>query len=355
MTADPYPELPHRVNNYVLNSVIGKGGFATVYKAVNIFYNIEFAVKVICPPQKESSRILRSFEAEVNSLIKIDHPNVIRLYDYFTEDEHMFLVLEFCNGGTLENKIQNGEVIPYCDKLKICSQIISALKYCFDKSIAHRDIKTSNFLFDSNGRVKVADFGLSEFLDHDENFNEFNGSLCYASPEICRMISFNPFKSDIWSLGVLFYRLFSYSYPFNGRTKADLKNKICDGIYTERFHGPISKVIKKMLVVDPENRINYEQLEKMDLFYIPNMKIPKTQKGNCQPANSSRILQVQPNIIHASCSKRRCLLSTISTPNFKNKQEQRHKCPKCLNLFNRPTFSMSPNIYEKDTKSTTKK
>ena len=102
---DPYPKLPHQVRNYVLNSIIGKGGFATVYKAVNVFYNIEFAVKMITPPKNESSRILRSFEAEVNALIKLDHPNVIRLYDFFEEDGHMFLVLEFCSGGTLENKI----------------------------------------------------------------------------------------------------------------------------------------------------------------------------------------------------------------------------------------------------------
>lgn len=348
MTVDPYPELPHRVRNYVLNSVIGKGGFAIVYKAVNVFYNVEFAVKVVCPPKNESSSILRSFEAEVNSLIKIDHPNIIRLYDYFTEDEHMFLVLEFCNGGTLEDKITNGDVLSDFVKFKICSQIISALKYCYDKSIAHRDIKTSNVLFDASGRVKVADFGLSELIDHDESFNEFNGSLLYASPEICRMISFNPFKSDIWSLGVLFYRLFSNSYPFNGRTKIDLKNRICEGIYTEKCRPPISRIIKKMLVVDPENRITYEQLEKLDIFFIPSMKISKLGKCNCQSSSSSRMLQAQPNVIHASCPRRRCLLTTSSTPNFKSSSLQRHKCPRCLNVLSRPTFSMSPTLHGKE-------
>ena len=220
---------------------------------------------------------------------------------------------------------------------------MSALIYCYDKSIAHRDIKTANVLFDANERVKVADFGLSELIGHDENFNEFNGSLCYASPEICRMISFNPFKSDIWSLGVLFYRLFTYRNPFNGRTKADLKNKICEGIYADKIRGPISKIIKKMLVVDPEERITYKQLEKLDLFYITNITNIKFTKSNCPAVNSSRKLLI-PNMIQATCSRRRCsLASTSSEP--QQKSAHAHG-PRCLSLFRRPTFTNTPTNNE---------
>lgn len=337
---DPYPNLPHIVKNYELQSVLGKGGFAFVYKAVNIFCNMEFAVKVISPPKEGNERILRSFDAEVNALIKLDHPNVIRLYDYFMEDDHLFLVLEFCSCGNLENIISKGEIIPEPTKFKICSQIISALKYCYDQSISHRDIKASNILFDSNGRVKVADFGLSELIGHDENFNEFNGSLSYASPELCRKIAHNPFKSDVWSLGVLFYRIFTSSYPFNGRTKNELKDKIIDGFYTEKVQGPIGRIIRKMLNVDPEMRITIEQLHKNELFLCPLVKLPNLcmNKAGCQPAKSYRAIQAQPNKIQAFSSRRRSSL-TYSLKEFQTKSNQTPLQSKNSNVISHTTFA----------------
>ena len=341
---DPYPELPHKVKNYVLNSVLGKGGFAFVYKAVNMFYNMEFAVKVITPPKEGYERIMRSFEAEVNALVKLDHPNVIRLYDFFTEDDHLFLVLEFCSGGSLESKISSGELISEPNKFKICSQIISALKYCYDQSISHRDIKASNILFDSVGRVKVADFGLSELIGHDENFNEFNGSLSYASPELCRKIAHNPFKSDVWSLGVLFYRIFTNSYPFIGRTKNELKDKILEGFYSEKIQGPVGKIIRKMLHVDPELRITIEQLNKSELFLCPATRLPvlTINKVNCSAAKSYRVLQSQPNKIQAASSRRRSSLTYV-LKDFQNKSNQMLIGQKGPNMVSHITFA-SPEI-----------
>lgn len=343
---DPYPNLPHRLKNYVLNSVLGKGGFAFVYKAVNVFYNVEFAVKVITPPKEGYDRILRSFDAEVNALVKLDHPNVIRLYDFFSEDDHLFLVLEFCSRGTLENKISSGEIIPDPMKFKICSQILSALKYCYDQSISHRDIKASNILFDSNGRVKVADFGLSELIGHDENFNEFNGSLCYASPEICRKLAHNPFKSDVWSLGVLFYRLFTYSYPFNGRTKSELKDRIVEGFYSEKIQGPVGKIIRKMLTVDPENRITIDQLNEMELFKSPSQRTVSFNMVGCPNTKSYRILQPKPNLIQTASSKRRYSLQYLIS-DFPQKPAQNIGTARCINLISHNTFTTSPNCNEK--------
>lgn len=78
------------------------------------------------------------------------------------------------------------------------------MKYCFDNSIAHQDIKAANVLFDRNGRVKVADFGLSVFIHPDDNIDQHKGTFAYLAPEVCQKGYFNPFKSDIWSLGVLY-------------------------------------------------------------------------------------------------------------------------------------------------------
>lgn len=296
---NPYPNLPHKIRNYVLNSIIGQGASAIVYKATNILYNIDFAVKVVFK-SKVSDRNTRTYEAEVNSLVKLDHPNVIRLYDFFNEDNNMFLVLEYCGGGTLEDKILKDEVISENDKLKICSQIISALKYCYDMSIAHQDIKASNVLFDNNGRIKVADFGLSGIINHDANIDLHRGTLCYSAPEVCQIKSFNPFKSDIWSLGVLIYRLFTYSYPFEGSTKEDLKNSIINGYYQDRLSGQIKKIVKSMLVVNPDDRITINRLFHTDLFH--------PSKITAYPSLNSKVKILQKDSLNIKLSKRRSSL-----------------------------------------------
>lgn len=304
---NPYPNLPHKIKNYVLNSILGQGSFAIVYKAVSLFYNTEFAIKVLCRSASTEQNTL-TYEAEVNSLKKLNHPNIIRLYDYFSEDDHLFIVLEYCNGGTLEDKITQNEELSEDAKIRICSQLVSALKYCYDKSIVHQDIKTANILFDNNGRVKIADFGLSGIINHDENINLHRGTLHYSAPEVCKNSSFNPFKSDVWSLGVLFYRLFTYSYPFEGFTKDELKNAIINGYYCERISGDIRKVVDKMLVVNPDERISIDKLAKMKLFDI---SLNKVKRSGIIP-----IKMIQASSMNAKIRGKSCM-------HFINNNEQR--------------------------------
>lgn len=265
---NPFPLLPHPIRNYILTSVIGHGGFATVYKATNVLYNFEFAIKVVCKSSISES-VNSTYLAEVNSLTKLDHPNVIRLYDFFSEDDNMFLVLEYCSGGTLEDKINRNELITKEDKIRVCSQIISAIKYCYEMKIAHRDIKAANVLFDCNGRVKVSDFGLSGFINHGSFTNEHKGTLSYLAPEVCQRGFFDPFKSDIWSLGVLFYRMFTSNFPFEGKSKDELRENIINGFYPEILTGSMLKPIRRMLIVNPDERISICQLSKMKEFVVP--------------------------------------------------------------------------------------
>lgn len=334
---DPFTRLPHRINHYTFNSVIGRGGFAVVYKATHDVYSMDFAIKVMSLSHHANSNI-SSFEAEVASLTKLDHPNVIRLYDYFKYKNNLFLVLEYCSGGTLEDIISRNEDLFMHDKIKICSQIISAFKYCNDMSIAHHDIKTSNILFDANKRVKIADFGLSELIGHNNHKMEIKGTLRYLAPELCRRSSFDPFKSDVWSLGVLFFRLFTYQYPFNGRTVHELKEKIIEGYYPEILAGSIGKIVRNMLAMVPEERISLDNLSQLDFFNTneinsssPITRIPLSQARYQRKLTKKRFAGANSAI--------------FSNNNNTNSGKDMHpQLAKCISVHMSQTFLTSPMI-----------
>ncbi|OHS96915.1 CAMK family protein kinase [Tritrichomonas foetus] len=257
--------LPYQIRSYVLESVIGYGGFGTVYKAKSLNYGneYEFAVKSIKMPDKMNSKHYKhyqSFESEVQSLKRLDHPNIIRLYDYFQEGSYMFLVLEYCEGGTLETNIPT---LTYYEKIKACLDIVNGITYIHENMIAHRDIKTLNILFDSNGRAKIADFGLSQkFFQDNDKISKTEGSLLYISPEIIKGVPFSAFKSDIWALGVLIYRVFTGIYPFSGFDKDEIVKNILCGIYNlSLVPPPLVGVVKSSLLPHPEDRMKIETIQ----------------------------------------------------------------------------------------------
>ena len=183
--------------------------------------------------------------------------------------------------------------------------------------------------FDNNGRVKISDFGLRLFIDPNENFSEFRGSLTYASPEICKKISYDPFKSDIWSFGVLFYRLFTYTYLFEGKTKQDVKNRIIDGNYPEKIHCSIGKVIRRMLVVSPEEPITIKQLYEMEMF--------SPVSTNTSPSTQAKF-GANMNKFQRSGTRR---ISGISSSFSSNMYP--NPVPKCISVHESRAFLTSPN------------
>ena len=258
--------LPFCIRSYILEKEIAKGGFGSVYLATSTkFPDYQFAVKIIKitdSTMKEdciSLKKLESFESEVQALKKLDHPHVIRLYDYFREGHIMFLVLEYCSGGTLEQRINK---LNLTEKIKICHDVVLGLKYCHDNQVAHRDIKTSNVMFTANDQVKIVDFGLAEFLEEDQKISKVGGSLYYLPPEIINKTSHSPFKADIWSLGVLMYRVFVQKYPFEGYNKDVVFKAIKNCLYVpNRLPREIIPIVTKMLTPDPDERLTLLQVQ----------------------------------------------------------------------------------------------
>ncbi|OHT02258.1 CAMK family protein kinase [Tritrichomonas foetus] len=287
--------LPYRTRNYILESEIGRGGFGVVYRAKTTNYSndYEFAVKVmqlldttVGNQQHDSKKAWKigSFESEVTVLKKLDHPNVIRLYDFYREKDLVFIVLEYCPCGTLEERLFG---ISFKDKIKICNDIVLGLCYCHDSSIAHRDIKTQNILFDSNNRPKLADFGLAQLLlTKDQKTDKAEGSLYYASPEILSKTNHSPMKSDIWSFGVLVYRVFTGNYPFYGSSKAEIIRNIKANCYLiNELPLDIKPLVVGMLKLAADERMTICNLVKafdvlMHKYNLKTSGLHKQRPGN---------------------------------------------------------------------------
>ena len=287
----PQLTLPFSIRHYILTEVVGSGGFGMVYKAKSTSYQIDydFAVKVMALPAEEDLTIkkrLLLFESEVNSLKQLDHPNVIRLYDYFIENNMVFMVLEYCPNGTLDDRINSLSPV---ECLCIMRDIVSGVKYCHGMSIAHRDIKASNILFDASNRIKIADFGLSRLMENqDEKLSNHQGSLFYLPPEVITKDKYAPLTADIWSLGVLLYKLFVKKLPFTGKTKEELMSNIKNCVYfPSKIPSNMSYLISKMLKVNPHERFTIGEV------YNTVMQITMKKKLTALP---SRVRKSQASL-----------------------------------------------------------
>ena len=273
-------------HGYDMMKQIGAGGYAAIYLVTSRTYGSEFAAKVTAYKGTMSG----SDEAEINSLMHLEHPNIINLYNYFVEDGYLYMILEYCPFGSLKTHITNGMVLPAESVMSYCKQVAEALAVCHTLGIAHRDIKPENVLIDAHGRVKLADFGLGMMCSRrDEATAKVDGSICYSPPEFFCEIQHNPFKSDIWSLGLVFYYIATGHIPWHGRTLRDIVKEISDGyveLDAQRLGLSLMKLLSLMLAKDPKMRPDIEQVVAHEYF------TQAIQRGQIQTRSHTRILDV---------------------------------------------------------------
>ena len=253
------------INDYSFIKTLGRGGFSTVYLVKSLKYNNTYVAKVTPIPTEPTS--LDATEAEITALMNLSHPNIIKFFDHFTHGHDFIMILEYCSGGSLQNFLESGQGLPLPKFISYGRQILCALSFCHKKNIAHRDIKPGNILIDSNGHVKLSDFGIA-LTDADQMHQAFSGSLLYEPPEVINKKPHNPMQADIWSLGILFAYMINGSLPWHCDNIGLLKARISAAKYKLRSSTPpdVAAIIAKMLVVDPTERPTAEQLLEEPLF-----------------------------------------------------------------------------------------
>ncbi|XP_051469706.1 serine/threonine-protein kinase MARK1 isoform X7 [Apus apus] len=208
-------EHPH-IGNYRLLKTIGKGNFAKVKLARHVLTGREVAVKIIDKTQLNPTSLQKLFR-EVRIMKILNHPNIVKLFEVIETEKTLYLVMEYASGGEVfDYLVAHGRMKEKEARAKF-RQIVSAVQYCHQKCIVHRDLKAENLLLDADMNIKIADFGFSNEFTVGNKLDTFCGSPPYAAPELFQGKKYDGPEVDVWSLGVILYTLVSGSLPFDGQ------------------------------------------------------------------------------------------------------------------------------------------
>ncbi|XP_057323541.1 serine/threonine-protein kinase MARK2-like isoform X5 [Microplitis mediator] len=251
-------EEPH-IGKYKLLKTIGKGNFAKVKLAKHIPTGKEVAIKIIDKTQLNPGSLQKLFR-EVRIMKMLDHPNIVKLFQVIETEKTLYLVMEYASGGEVfDYLVLHGRMKEKEARAKF-RQIVSAVQYCHQKKIIHRDLKAENLLLDSEMNIKIADFGFSNEFTPGNKLDTFCGSPPYAAPELFQGKKYDGPEVDVWSLGVILYTLVSGSLPFDGSTLRELRERVLRGKYRIPFYmsTDCENLLKKFLVLNPTKRASLE-------------------------------------------------------------------------------------------------
>ena len=256
-------------HDYKKLQLLGEGRFSTVYEAQNRITDIMRAMKIIKKEEHYSEEDEKEVINEVNILKTMDHPNIVKLFEFYSNEKQYSIIMEYCKGGKLNTEIRN--YAPFDEKYSayIMYQIFSAINYCHNMNIIHRDLKPENILIVNRNKknnypnIKIGDFGMSKMVEKDSLQNKIVGTIYYVAPEVI-LKKYNE-KCDIWSCGVIMYVLLSKKPPFGGYTEEEIISNILKGVY-DIEKPPFDKIsknaldlIQKLLNKDINKRISAQE------------------------------------------------------------------------------------------------
>ena len=263
-TEDFVREAAEKVEDvyYFTKPPLGTGHFGTVYKCKHKKTGNIRAIKRIKKDHMNAKNI-ESLLKDVEILKTLDHPNIIKVYEYFQDDAAIYIVTDLCSGGELFEHILKEKNFNEKKAAILMRQILSAISYCHERNLVHCDLKPENIMFESlssENTVKIIDFGNSSFCVGDQKLSNRFGSVYYVAPEVLKS-SYNE-KCDIWSLGVILYLILSGKPPFNGANDQLILKKVYEGKYSmdgpewESISPEAKDLIKQMLTYDETKRVS---------------------------------------------------------------------------------------------------
>ena len=255
-------------DDYKKLQFLGEGSFASVFKVQNKYTDTICAMKVINKRHSYSKEDDTEILNEINILRTMDHPGILKIFEFYSNEQSYSIVTELCPEGELFQQIIDKG--PFNEKYSafVMYQIFSAVNYCHKMHIIHRDLKPENILIVGRDKeklpiIKVCDFGTSKIIEIGQKERKLVGSSYYIAPEVIKK-NYNE-KCDIWSCGVIMYILLSARPPFGGENDEEIMQRVTYGVYDlqsppfDRLSLNALDLIRKLLTFDPEKRISAEE------------------------------------------------------------------------------------------------
>ena len=253
-----------KAHGYTVMEPLGNGGFASCYRIRSEKYEQTFVCKI--------SENKKAFDLELNILSIADHPNIVRCYEYFSDEKFYILILEDCTEGNLYDYIQKNGPLDLEKFNEYCTQLLHAIAFLHKKGVAHLDIKPSNIMLNKYGKIKLGDFGLSRLFNENELCHSYNGTKLYMCPEIIFSKPYNPFKADIWAFGVTaYYFLTGHNIVRSNEEFEILVKTGCFNLADDEYPILFRNILVSCLALEPKNRPSAQVI--LDLLEVSTQPV----------------------------------------------------------------------------------
>ena len=260
-------------DRYEIIRSIGEGGMANVYLGYDTILDRNVAIKVLRGDMSNDEKFVRRFQREALSASSLAHPNIVEMYDVGEDDGLYYIVMEYIEGKTLKQLLKKRGTLTLSEAIDIMLQLTEGMAHAHDSYIIHRDLKPQNIMIKDDGQIKITDFGIAMALNSTQltQTNSVMGSVHYLPPEQASGKGCT-IKSDIYSMGIIFYELLSGSLPFRGENAVEIALKHMreplPSLREENSAIPqsIENIIKKATAKNPKNRYDSARSMHEDLL-----------------------------------------------------------------------------------------
>lgn len=293
-----------KIENYQIVSVLGKGGMGIVYEAIDEKLNRKVAIKVLNSSQiANKAHVIERFRSEARNHAQLLHPNIVTVYGFLEFDNQFAIVMEYVEGESLEKVILRNKRLHIYDIVYITLQLLEGIGYAHSKGYIHRDIKPSNIIVNSEGTVKIMDFGISKSLYEDMSKTKTGarvGTIYYMSPEQIKGQPITPL-TDIYSIGCTVYEMITGLPPFFSQNEFDVMDghlhKAVIPVYetTPELSAEINRVLGRLLSKDPTKR--YQSCnETIIAFHFLDQFLKESESDYFEHKKRKRILSRKKSI-----------------------------------------------------------